>query len=157
MARNDYCREGILYGKTINVFISSRDDITSVQMACIQGHSYTEWANMTKTPSTPSLTHDVLRAYGCGYCAAHCAALGTIWKGDKIFLAKNVSAMAPSPDPKIFNPQELAAINISKKVGPVPSEVSTEDIKNMAEVFTEREQEAVVNCAVVMGFLNRFM
>lgn len=65
--------------------------------------------------------------------------------------------MAPVPDPAIFSPQELAAINISKKIGPVPSGVTSEDIKNMASVFNEKQQEAVVNCAVVMGFLNRFM
>eukprot|EP00752_Nemacystus_decipiens_P018246 g16374.t1 len=99
----------------------------------------------------------VSRAYGCGYCAAHCAALGTIWRGDSVFLAKNIKAMAPEPDPAVFNPKELAAINISKKLGPVPSQVEADDIRNMAAVYTELEQEAVVNSAVVMGFLNRFM
>ena len=65
-----------------------------------------------------------IRAYGCGYCAAHCAALGTIWRGDSVYLAKNIKAMAPEPDPAVFSPKELAAINISKKLGPVPSRVS---------------------------------
>lgn len=74
-----------------------------------------------------------------------------------MFLAKNVAAMAPTPDPETFNEQELAAINIAKKVGPVPSAVTSEDIRSMAAVFSEKEQEAVVNCCAVMGFLNRFM
>eukprot|EP00903_Cladosiphon_okamuranus_P005778 g5726.t1 len=99
----------------------------------------------------------VSRAYGCGYCAAHCAALGTIWRGDSVFLAKNIKAMAPVPDPEVFTPKELAAINISKKLGPVPSQVEADDIRQMASVFTELEQEGIVNSAVVMGFLNRFM
>ncbi|CAN0161166.1 unnamed protein product [Scytosiphon promiscuus] len=97
------------------------------------------------------------RAYGCGYCAAHCAVLGTIWRGDSVFLAKNIKAMAPQPDPDVFTPKELAAINISKKLGPVPSQVSSADIRNLASVFTEKEQEGVINSSVVMGFLNRFM
>jgi len=36
-------------------------------------------------------------------------------------------------------------------------QVTSDDIRNLAEVFTEKEQEGVVNAAVVMGFLNRFM
>lgn len=65
--------------------------------------------------------------------------------------------MAPEPDPTIFSPQELAVINICKKLGPLPSRVASEDIKGMASVFSEKAQEAVINSATVMGFLNRFM
>ena len=65
--------------------------------------------------------------------------------------------MAPEPDPTIFSPQELAVINICKKLGPLPSRVGSEDIKNLASVFSEKAQEAVINSATVMGFLNRFM
>ena len=36
-------------------------------------------------------------------------------------------------------------------------QVSTDDIRSMASAFTVKEQEAVVNVVVVMGFLNRFM
>lgn len=97
------------------------------------------------------------RAYGCGYCSAHTAGLGTIWRGDRVFLAKNIAAMAPQPDPTIFSPQELAVINICKKLGPLPSRVASEDIKGLASVFSEKAQEAVINSATVMGFLNRFM
>ncbi|CBJ25934.1 probable fusion protein [Ectocarpus siliculosus] len=99
----------------------------------------------------------ISREYGCGYCAAHCAALGTIWRGDSVFLAKNIKAMAPEPDPEVFTPKELSAINISKKLGPVPSRVTADDIRDMASVYTEKEQEGVINSGVVMGFLNRFM
>lgn len=74
-----------------------------------------------------------------------------------MFLEKNIAAMEVHPDPKIFTPKELAAINISKKIGPVPSSVNAEDIREMSSVFSAREQEAVINSAVVMGFLNRFM
>ena len=65
--------------------------------------------------------------------------------------------MVPNPDPETFTPQELAAINIAKKVGPVPSAVTTEDVRGIASVMSEKEQEAVINCCAVMGFLNRFM
>lgn len=102
-------------------------------------------------------TYVVSRAYGCGYCSAHTAGLGTIWRGDRVFLAKNIAAMAPEPDPTIFSPQELAVINICKKLGPLPSRVASEDIKSLASVFSEKAQEAVINSATVMGFLNRFM
>ena len=47
------------------------------------------------------------------------------------------------------------------RMNPPPSvacfQVTSEDIRNMASVFTEKEQEGVVNSAVVMGFLIRFM
>lgn len=36
-------------------------------------------------------------------------------------------------------------------------QVTSDDIRSLAAVFTEKEQEGVVNSAVVMGFLNRFM
>ena len=65
--------------------------------------------------------------------------------------------MAPVPDPTIFSSQELAVINVCKKLGSLPSRVTSEDIKSLASVFSEKAQEAVINSATVMGFLNRFM
>ncbi|CAM9460800.1 unnamed protein product [Pylaiella littoralis] len=100
----------------------------------------------------------VSRSYGCSYCAAHCAGLGTVWRGDGIYFPKNAQAMVPDPDRSTFTRKELAAINIGKKLGPVPTQVVTSaDIKDMASVYTVEEQEDVVLCAVLMGYLNRYM
>lgn len=57
----------------------------------------------------------------------------------------------------MFSVQELVAINIAKKIGRIPCEVTGEDIRQLATVFSAKEQEAVVNAATAMGFLNRFM
>eukprot|EP00904_Undaria_pinnatifida_P006693 jgi/Undpi1/3153/HiC_scaffold_15.g06527.m1 len=83
--------------------------------------------------------------------------MGTVWRGNGLTLAKNALAMDPEPNPEVFSAKELAAINIAKKVGPVPSTVTTADIEQLASQFSSKEQEAVVNATAVMGFLNRFM
>ena len=56
------------------------------------------------------------RSYGCPYCASHTSVMGTVWRGAGLTLEKNSLAMDPDPSPEIFSPQELTAINISKKV-----------------------------------------
>ncbi|CAM9837574.1 unnamed protein product, partial [Sphacelaria rigidula] len=97
------------------------------------------------------------RAYGCSYCSAHCAALGTIWKGDSVFLHKNKQAMADEPSPGVFSAKELAVIRICKKAGKVPCKLNVNDIADMAAVLSAREQESVINILALFGFLNRFM
>lgn len=42
--------------------------------------------------------------------------MGSVWKGSKLTLGKNIRAMDPEPSPEIFSSKELAAINIAKKV-----------------------------------------
>lgn len=42
------------------------------------------------------------RAYGCSYCSAHSATMGTLWKGDSVFLAKNAVAMDPDPSREVL-------------------------------------------------------
>ncbi|CAM9566090.1 unnamed protein product [Pylaiella littoralis] len=112
----------------------------------------------TLTPDLRSIPAYVSsRTYGCAYCSSHTAVMGSVLRGSGLTLEKNAMAMAPVPDRKIFNKKELAAINIAKKVGAVPSTVATADIEMLAAAFTPREQEAVVNACTIMGFLNRFM
>ncbi|CAM9096241.1 unnamed protein product [Ectocarpus sp. 6 AP-2014] len=112
----------------------------------------------TLTPDLRSIPAYVSsRTYGCAYCASHTAVMGTVWKGSGLTLDKNAMAMDAEPSPDVFSRKELAAINIAKKVGAVPSTVTTADIEMLATTFTPKEQEAVVNACTIMGFLNRFM
>ncbi|CAM9632431.1 unnamed protein product, partial [Hapterophycus canaliculatus] len=113
----------------------------------------------TLTPDLRSIPAYVSsRTYGCAYCSSHTAVMGTVWKGSGLSLDKNAMAMDANPSPNMFSNKELAAINIAKKkVGAVPSTVTTADIELLAINFTSKEQEAVVNACTVMGFLNRFM
>lgn len=98
------------------------------------------------------------RAYGCCYCSANCASMGTIWRGHGCFLDKNVSATDPREDQDAsLNAQEKAAVNIARKACVVPTAIETEDIALLAHNFSAKEEEAVVNCFVVMGYLNTFM
>lgn len=84
--------------------------------------------------------------------------LGTIFQGDGMFLRKNAAAMRDEAvASEAFSAQERAAINLARKLGRVPCEVGVEDLRQMGDVFTAKEQEAVVNAAAAMGFLNRFM
>lgn len=57
-----------------------------------------------------------IRTYGCAYCSSHTAVMGSVWKGAGLSLEKNSLAMDPVPNPDVFSPKELAAINIAKKV-----------------------------------------
>eukprot|EP00903_Cladosiphon_okamuranus_P012381 g11604.t1 len=97
------------------------------------------------------------RSYGCSYCSAHCAGLGTVWRGPNVYLSHTAKAMMPVPDPTVFDAKQLAAIDIGKKLGPIPTTITTEDVRQMAAVYTAKEQESVINAATLMGFLNRFM
>lgn len=98
------------------------------------------------------------RVYGCGYCAAHCAAMGTIWFGDSVYLDKNVASMDPSePHEETFSPKERAAISLGRKLAGIPCQLTTADIRSLASVLKPREQEALTNTIAVMGYLTRFM
>ncbi|CAB1103822.1 unnamed protein product [Ectocarpus sp. CCAP 1310/34] len=113
----------------------------------------------TRPPRSQSSPQGIFlsSSFGCSYCSAHCAGLGTIRQGHDVFLTKNAQAMMPVPGPGVFNPKELAVINIGKKLGAVPNEVTSDDIQSMARALTSEEQECVINAMVLMGFLNRFM
>lgn len=99
----------------------------------------------------------ISRAYGCNYCSAQYATLGTLVRGSGVFLNKNASAMDARESDGIFSRRELEAINIAKKVGSVACKVGVEDMQRLAKVFSAKEQEAVVNAVAASGFFNRFM
>lgn len=70
-----------------------------------------------------------------------------------MFLAKNIKAMSPEPDPDVFTPKELAAINISKKLGPVPSQVTSLFLKLTLEVGSSHRFRWVCTLFPVDRFL----
>lgn len=93
------------------------------------------------------------RAYGCSYCSAHAAGVGTVFRGPGGSLERNKEALNADAC-AMFTPADLAAIDYATAVAKIPAEVTLEHRLALASHYTEDHEEAVVLCATLMGFLN---
>ncbi|KIG14920.1 putative fusion protein [Enhygromyxa salina] len=93
------------------------------------------------------------RSYGCSYCSAHSAGVGTVFRGPGGSLERNKQALdAKSCD--LFGAADIAAINYATAVAKIPSEVTLEHRLDLARYYSETHEEAIVLAATLMGFLN---
>ncbi|PRQ10035.1 carboxymuconolactone decarboxylase family protein [Enhygromyxa salina] len=93
------------------------------------------------------------RSYGCSYCSAHAAGVGTVFRGPGGSLERNKRALdAESCD--LFGAADIAAINYATAVARIPSEVTLEHRLDLARHYSETHEEAIVLAATLMGFLN---
>ncbi len=93
------------------------------------------------------------RSYGCSYCAAHSAGVGTVFKGPGGSLERNRKALDASAR-GLFGPGDQAAIEYATAVAKIPSEVTLAHRVGLAQHFSEEDEEAIVLAATLMGFLN---
>lgn len=93
------------------------------------------------------------RSYGCSYCSAHSAGVGTVFRGPGGSLERNSQALdAESCD--LFGAADIAAINYATAVARIPSEVTLEHRLELARHYSETHEEAIVLASTLMGFLN---
>jgi alkylhydroperoxidase family enzyme len=96
------------------------------------------------------------RSYGCSYCAAHSAGVGTVFRGPGGSLARNKEAMNAAAC-GLFGPADIAAIDYATAVAKIPHEVTLEHRLALARHHSEDHEEAIVLAATLMGFLNTAM
>ena len=93
------------------------------------------------------------RSYGCSYCSAHAAGVGTVFRGPGGSLERNRQALdAEACD--LFGAADIAAINYATAIAKIPSEVTLEHRLDLARYYSETHEEAIVLAATLMGFLN---
>jgi alkylhydroperoxidase family enzyme len=102
------------------------------------------------------VTYVASRTYGCSYCAAHAALVGTVVRGPGGTLHLNEEAMNAAESP-LFGAPERAAVAFAAQVARIPAQVGREGCQDLARHFDEEAVEAIVLAVSLMGFLNRFM
>jgi len=93
------------------------------------------------------------RSYGCSYCSAHAAGVGTVFRGPGGSLERNKEALDPGAC-ELFDPADIAAINYATAVAKIPAEVRLSHRLELARHFSEEHEESIVLAATLMGFLN---
>lgn len=107
------------------------------------------------SPALRSLVaHVASRSHGCGYCAAHTAVLGSVFKGpaDPAAVAKAMDGTCP-----MYGPAERAAIDYAEAVGAMPPRVTPDHLAALAAHYKPRDVESIILAATLMGFLNATM
>ena len=104
-------------------------------------------------PETRALVaHATSRAFGCMYCSAHTAIMGTVVRGP---------ADAPSIDTRVGGTErsaaEQAALAYATTVGEVPAAVTATHVDALRQHYDAYQVESIILIATVMGFLNRAM
>ena len=102
------------------------------------------------------VAHAASRGYGCPYCVAHSAMMGTVFKGSCIILKLNAKAKTPEGRALLTN-GEATAVEFAEGLSRIPSPLTAELRGRLASHFDEQTEERIVLAATVMGFLNRFM
>lgn len=109
------------------------------------------------SPDLRSLvTYVSSRSYGCGYCSAHAAGLGTVFRGAGGSLERNREAMNPEAC-DLFSPADRVAIDFANAIAEMPSGIREEHRVAVAQHFSEDHEESIVLAATCMGFLNSCM
>ncbi|MCB0219173.1 MAG: carboxymuconolactone decarboxylase family protein, partial [Chrysiogenetes bacterium] len=96
------------------------------------------------------------RSYGCSYCSAHAAGVGTVFRGPGLSLARNREALNAEAC-GLFSPADIAAINYATAIAKIPGEVTLDLRLELARHHSEEHEEAIVLAATLMGFLNTAM
>lgn len=96
------------------------------------------------------------RTHGCSYCAAHCAAVGTVFKGARANLDKAAQSLDPETC-KMLTPGEKALVDYATAAATIPSTLTARHRVELARHFSTDDQESIVLCVTLMGFLNRAM
>lgn len=96
------------------------------------------------------------RSFGCAYCSAHTAVMGTVFRGPGGSLDRNKEALEAETCP-VFTGKDRAVARYAAAVGALPSQVSAEHRAGLASHLKPVDEEAVVLATTTMGFLNRFM
>lgn len=93
------------------------------------------------------------RSFGCGYCSAHAAGIGTVFRGAGGSLERNREAMNPEAC-SLFSPADQAAIDFANAIAEVPTGIREEHRIAIAKHYSEDHEESIVLAATCMGFLN---
>lgn len=96
------------------------------------------------------------RSYGCSYCSAHAAGVGTVFRGPGGSLARNQQALE-AESCGLFSASDIAAINYATGAAKLPAEITLELRVELARHHSEEHEEAIVLAATLMGFLNTAM
>jgi alkylhydroperoxidase family enzyme len=108
-------------------------------------------------PALRSLVaHVASRTYGCNYCSAHTAVMGTIFRGPGGNLTRNADALDSAAADR-FSAAERAAMDWAASLAHVPADVTAETRLAVARQFSIVDEESIALAVTVMGFLNRFM
>jgi alkylhydroperoxidase family enzyme len=102
------------------------------------------------------VAHAASRGYGCPYCVAHTAVMGTVFKGPCGTLDLNAKVSTPEGR-ALLTDGEAAAVDVGEALGRVPAAITAELRGKLASHFDEQAEERIVLAATMMGFLNRFM
>lgn len=102
------------------------------------------------------VAHASSRAFGCRYCTAHTAVMGTVIRGpaDRPQVMSRVRAVGSDDS---ASAADQAAIDYAAAVSAMPPALSSAQLDALHRTHDESEAQAVILVAVVMGFLNRSM
>jgi alkylhydroperoxidase family enzyme len=102
------------------------------------------------------VAHATSRSFGCRYCMAHTAIMGTLVRGpaDELELSGRIVAARGKGQ---LSKAERIAIDYATAVAAVPDRVTPELMQALHGVYRPDQVEAIALVAVCMGYLNRFM
>jgi alkylhydroperoxidase family enzyme len=96
------------------------------------------------------------RGHGCSYCSAHCAALGSVFKGARLNLQQSAAAVRGGAC-AIPTPAERAIVEYGLAIARVPSTLNATHRIALQEHFSAKQIEKINLVMTTMGLLNRFM
>lgn len=102
------------------------------------------------------VAHATSRAFGCQYCTAHTAVMGTLVRGPNTKLQLSGRVVA-ARSPGQLRRAERVAVEYAEAVGRVPSRVTPDLLAALREHHRPAHFEAIANVAMIMGWLCRFM
>lgn len=102
------------------------------------------------------VAHAASRGFGCQYCTAHTAVMGTVIRGP---------LTAPQISSRVFGVRDLdslgtsarTAVEYASAIAAVPTKLTAKQRDAFEGAFRADHAEAIVLVAAAMGYLNRFM
>jgi alkylhydroperoxidase family enzyme len=102
------------------------------------------------------VAHAASRGFGCRYCMAHTAVMGTVVRGP--LTAPQISSRVLGiRDVESLGTHARAAADYAYAIAAIPSKVTPEHRAALGRAFRPAHVEAVVMVASAMGYLNRYM
>jgi alkylhydroperoxidase family enzyme len=102
------------------------------------------------------VAHAASRSFGCQYCSAHTAVMGTIVSGplDALRVTGRVAAVRR---PGELTTPERVAVEYAGAVATIPSGLTTDGLEALVTAHKRERVEAIALVVAAMGYLNRFM
>jgi len=102
------------------------------------------------------LIYQVSKSYGCPYCVAHCATVGSVPSGPNLYLAD--MPHTDNLDSDRWSPADRAALRFAAAVATSPSRnITPEILADLRHHFSPHQVHLVFLAPALMGFLNSVM